>query len=346
MRLLFHKSSAFFRASFCNSFCDWSSPKFKAGHLTDKGGVSSWRRSPKEDVRKFLRKIWLTDIFFLSSCCGFLSYCFVTVHVLFYIFNSHLFFFFNNWSVCFNLETTWMLSDCEIQPKWPITSVLLKWYEVIFGGRGCVLRTLFRTTFYTVEFPLALFGSMKPKLGFSIESLVGGQSSPSLTELSRDGASDSPATAADDSAGRPPSPLSLGPLFPRALLSLQQEKAPPIQRPQPINGATHRVSADASSLPGVLQAAKGLGAFGANPLIPQPLGLASFPQLQGIPLPPQLSPLMMGGGVPGLSPSFPREYPLYPWLLSRHGRIFPQGLPSKWVLLHWKMMRYSHLERK
>ncbi|KAL7629954.1 UNVERIFIED_CONTAM: hypothetical protein RMT77_019927 [Armadillidium vulgare] len=168
---------------------------------------------------------------------------------------------------------------------------------------------------------------MKPKLGFSIESLVGGRSSPSLSDIERDGA-DSPTT---EDANGPPSPASLGPLFPRALLSLQDKIPPTIQRPQPINGATHRINSEGPGvpqLPSVLQAAKGLGTF-PNPLVPQPLCLTSFPQLQSIPLPPQLNPLMIGGGVSGLGTSFPREYPLYPWLLSRHGRIFPQGLPSK-----------------
>ncbi|XP_068206516.1 homeobox protein EMX1-like [Palaemon carinicauda] len=71
----------------------------------------------------------------------------------------------------------------------------------------------------------------------------------------------------------------------------------------------------------------------------------------GVPLPPQLlplgghnmpphlpshlmhHPLLSPGQVPQLGTPLPpapgpRDYPLYPWLLSRHGRIFPPGFPG------------------
>ncbi|KAG0722221.1 Homeotic protein empty spiracles [Chionoecetes opilio] len=47
-------------------------------------------------------------------------------------------------------------------------------------------------------------------------------------------------------------------------------------------------------------------------LMPHPL-LTQMPQLQGTPLPPA---------------ACQRDYPLYPWLLSRHGRFFPPGFPG------------------
>ena len=60
-----------------------------------------------------------------------------------------------------------------------------------------------------------------------------------------------------------------------------------------------------------------LGAHTGHPhlpahLMPHPL-LTQVPQFPGTPMPPASS---------------PRDYPLYPWLLSRHGRIFPPGFPG------------------
>lgn len=177
---------------------------------------------------------------------------------------------------------------------------------------------------------------MKPKLGFSIESLVGakvgseGRSSPPLADTCSD-------RGVSPTTSMPPSPLSPGPpafsdlrapLAARALLD--DSKPLPIQRPQPINGAIQRPSQEVSLPPSLLAAAK--LPTGLHPaLLPQHLNLA-LPQLQGLhgAFPPQLNPLMMGGSAPGLAAHLPREYPLYPWLLSRHGRVFPHGLPSEY----------------
>ncbi|XP_027237783.2 homeotic protein empty spiracles [Penaeus vannamei] len=175
---------------------------------------------------------------------------------------------------------------------------------------------------------------MKPKLGFSIESLVGGKGgsegrgSPPLADTCSDRGVSPPTSM-------PPSPLSPGPpafsdlRAPLAMRALLEDKPLPIQRPQPINGATQRPSQEVSLPPSLLAAAKLPTGF-PPALLPHQLNLAALPQLQGLPgaFPPHLNPLMMGGNVPGLAAHLPREYPLYPWLLSRHGRVFPHGLPS------------------
>lgn len=176
---------------------------------------------------------------------------------------------------------------------------------------------------------------MKPKLGFSIESLVGGKvdsegrGSPPLADTCSDRGVSPPISM-------PPSPLSPGPpafsdlRAPLAMRALLEDNKPqPIQRPQPINGATQRPSQEVNLPPSLLAAAKLPTGF-PHALLPHHLNLAALPQLQGLPaaFPPQLNPLMMGGSVPGLGGHLPREYPLYPWLLSRHGRVFPHGLPS------------------
>ncbi|XP_042240903.1 homeobox protein EMX1-like [Homarus americanus] len=175
---------------------------------------------------------------------------------------------------------------------------------------------------------------MKPKLGFSIESLVGGKvgsegrGSPPLADTCSDRGVSPPTSM-------PPSPLSPGPpafsdlRAPLAMRALFDDNKPlPIQRPQPINGATQRPSQEVNLPPSLLAAAK--LPTGLHPaLLPHHLNLA-LPHLQGLhgAFPPHLNPLMMGGSGPGLAAHLPREYPLYPWLLSRHGRVFPHGLPS------------------
>lgn len=183
---------------------------------------------------------------------------------------------------------------------------------------------------------------MKPKLGFSIESLVGGKvgsdgrgSPPLLADTCSDRGLSPPTS-------KPPSPLSsLGPpafsdlrapLAMRALLEDSNKPHQLIQRPQPIKGDTQRPSQEISLPPSLLAAAK--LPTGVHPaLLPPHLNLAALPQLQGLhgAFPPQLNPLMMGGSAPGLAAHLPREYPLYPWLLSRHGRVFPHGLPSEYL---------------
>ena len=177
---------------------------------------------------------------------------------------------------------------------------------------------------------------MKPKLGFSIESLVGAKVSDDANSPPRSespvggGGRQSPPCSLSSVLSSGGQPLSFSdlrvPLATRALLALEEKC--PIQRPQPINGAAHRVPSEAGvSIPPSLLKLPALQPHGG--LLPPHLQLAGLPQFQGLPaaLPPQLSPLMMGTG--GLSAPLPREYPLYPWLLSRHGRVFPHGLPSK-----------------
>nr|XP_053637202.1 homeotic protein empty spiracles-like [Cherax quadricarinatus] len=180
---------------------------------------------------------------------------------------------------------------------------------------------------------------MKPKLGFSIESLVGGKvgsesrGSPPLADTCSDRGVSPPICM-------PPSSLSPGPpafsdlRAPLAMRALFDDNKPlPIQRPQPINGAAQRLSQEVSLPPSLLAAAK--LPTGLHPaLLPHHLNLA-LPQLQGLHggFPPQLNPLMMGGSAPGLASHLPREYPLYPWLLSRHGRVFPHGLPSEYLTI-------------
>ncbi|XP_064094735.1 homeobox protein EMX1-like [Macrobrachium nipponense] len=61
-----------------------------------------------------------------------------------------------------------------------------------------------------------------------------------------------------------------------------------------------------------------------------PLGAPNMPP--HLPTPLMHHPLLSPGQVPQLGTPLPpapgpRDYPLYPWLLSRHGRIFPPGFP-------------------
>ncbi|KAK8747225.1 hypothetical protein OTU49_016694 [Cherax quadricarinatus] len=67
------------------------------------------------------------------------------------------------------------------------------------------------------------------------------------------------------------------------------------------------------------------------PLPPQLLPLSGHTMHPHLPTPLMPHPLLTQGQVPQLGtplPPCPRDYPLYPWLLSRHGRIFPPGFPG------------------
>ncbi|KAK7085261.1 Homeobox protein emx2 [Halocaridina rubra] len=68
------------------------------------------------------------------------------------------------------------------------------------------------------------------------------------------------------------------------------------------------------------------------PLPPQLIPLGNHNVPHHLPSPLMHHPLLSPGQVPQLGTPLPpvpgpRDYPLYPWLLSRHGRIFPPGFP-------------------
>ena len=151
---------------------------------------------------------------------------------------------------------------------------------------------------------------IKPKLRFSIDSLVG--PNPASPPAQREEPPGSP----NEDSPHPLSAISLAPFLPRSLLSLH-DRIPNIQRPQPINRSN-----DAPLYQGL-----GSKLPGFPNTLSQQLGISQLSQLQSVA--PHINPLMVAGGVPGLTPSMPREYPLYPWLLSRHSRVFPQGLPGE-----------------
>ncbi|KAF6209993.1 hypothetical protein GE061_015748 [Apolygus lucorum] len=135
----------------------------------------------------------------------------------------------------------------------------------------------------------------KPKIGFSIDSIVGGSPEPE-----------------DDDSRHSASPKSSGsssPLDPG-------RSPPPLLRP--------------SALPPMHHQHKGLyhmshHEMGANQLA---LAAAAAQQFHAAGLAAALGPPHQG------QPPFhhqqpPRDsYPLYPWLLSRHGRIFPHRFPG------------------
>ena len=166
----------------------------------------------------------------------------------------------------------------------------------------------------------------RPKLGFSIDSLVG------------DGA-DSACTPARSGGQQTPTPASPEPR--------RKERSPPRERrdPQPAEVAeTLELPPDTDMLQQRLAHERALqerllahglggsplGAFGPlAPLARLPLAdprYMKLAQLRG-----ELALGRAGGvpaGLPGLlshppAPAAPSEMPLYPWLMSRHGRVFP-----------------------
>lgn len=69
------------------------------------------------------------------------------------------------------------------------------------------------------------------------------------------------------------------------------------------------------------------------PLPPQLLPLGGHTMPPHLPTPLMPHPLLAQGQVSQLGTPLPpapcpRDYPLYPWLLSRHGRVFPPGFPG------------------
>ncbi|XP_014241911.1 homeotic protein empty spiracles-like isoform X2 [Cimex lectularius] len=133
----------------------------------------------------------------------------------------------------------------------------------------------------------------KPKIGFSIDSIVGG--SPERSDESEDSPQCSPKNVSGSSSpldpGRSPPPLirpSAVPPFPKGLY-LHEPVVP-----------NHQLALAAAAAQ-QFHAAGIAAALGGPP----------------------------GPGMPPHHHQPPRDtYPLYPWLLSRHGRIFPHRFPG------------------
>lgn len=153
----------------------------------------------------------------------------------------------------------------------------------------------------------------RPKLGFSIDSIVG-----------RGGV--------DSRGSPPPSPGSpRGSPRPRSPLgSFSDVHKPQVRIPEPIHPlvatsvptslAHHVASPTLHSLPGLH--------------MPQALHLATLLPHGGAPgLPAAIPPVLLGQmphlGTPLPPAPGPREFPLYPWLLSRHSRLFGHRFPGK-----------------
>ena len=195
----------------------------------------------------------------------------------------------------------------------------------------------------------------KPKISFSIDSIVGDDSpadggkparvsaasrvSPSpRSPRSPDGSPRcSPVSAAGWSpAGRARSPLrSRSPVWPRAAAAGRPRSPPPLDMEQAklaafhhlhsmqqLHSLQHRLHAPEPLHPAALRTpVPGLPGFGLGPL-----GLArpAVSVASGQPLPPAFGPPHLGGGLPPQT-----EYPLLPWLYSRQGRLFPSRFPGE-----------------
>ena len=151
----------------------------------------------------------------------------------------------------------------------------------------------------------------RPKLGFSIDSLVGrkNQHEPSSSPPPSPG-----------SPRRSPSPRSPTGVF-------QDVLKPMLRIPEPIHPLLQN-STPQQHLPGMGHGLGGLPGLNNHPAF----NLAALlPHSQSMPTP--LPPVLLGPplGQP-LPPSHgPREYPLYPWLLSR-GRLFGHRFPGEdWI---------------
>lgn len=152
----------------------------------------------------------------------------------------------------------------------------------------------------------------RPKLGFSIDSIVG-----------RGGV--------DSRGSPPPSPASpRGSPRPRSpIASFNDLHKPQVRVPEPIHplvptsvptSLSHHVAPSLHSLPGLH--------------MPQALHLATLLPHGGAPgLPTAIPPVLLGQmphlGTPLPPAPGPREFPLYPWLLSRHSRLFGHRFPGK-----------------
>ncbi|MPC07706.1 hypothetical protein E2C01_000271 [Portunus trituberculatus] len=151
----------------------------------------------------------------------------------------------------------------------------------------------------------------RPKLGFSIDSIVG-----------RGGV--------DSRGSPPPSPGSpRGSPRPRSpIASFNDLHKPQVRVPEPIHplvptsvptSLPHHVAPSLHSLPGLH--------------VPQALHLATLLPHGGPPgLPTAIPPVLLGQmphlGTPLPPAPGPREFPLYPWLLSRHSRLFGHRFPG------------------
>lgn len=153
----------------------------------------------------------------------------------------------------------------------------------------------------------------RPKLGFSIDSIVGRGGVGSR-------GSPPPSPGSPRGSPRPRSPLG----------SFSDVHKPQVRIPEPIHplvatsvptSLAHHVTAPAlHSLPGLH--------------MPQALHLATLLPHGGAPgLPAAIPPMLLGQmphlGTPLPPAPGPREFPLYPWLLSRHSRLFGHRFPGK-----------------
>ena len=186
----------------------------------------------------------------------------------------------------------------------------------------------------------------KPKIGFSIDSIVGDDSpadeKPRVSAAARVSPARSPRSprspgspgrAAWSPLSRPRSPQrSRSPVWQRGgprsppvdldpaklaafhhLQSMQQLHSMRLHAPEPLHPAALR-----TPVPGL----PGFG-LAAHPLsLPRPAAAA------GQPLPPAFGPPHLAAAAAGLPPQ--TEYPLLPWLYSRQGRLFPSRFPGEW----------------
>lgn len=206
----------------------------------------------------------------------------------------------------------------------------------------------------------------RPRLGFSIESLVGcgdekrRSASPPAVGFTKLPESPPHPTSPRDSPGSLTLPRDFllareqqfrdqlrDQLLKEQILRVQQ--ALPQHRTSPLTspGRTHSPRDNHH----LQEEEKKTSSPSTPPPLPNPLPPPNFLPGSGMPLPPQLlplgghtiqphlptplmpHPLLAQGQVPQLGTPLPpapcpRDYPLYPWLLSRHGRIFPPGFPG------------------
>ena len=162
----------------------------------------------------------------------------------------------------------------------------------------------------------------KPKIGFSIDSLVGKKeesprSSPELPLSPQSGGSPKSSCPASPSSRQTPSPSHEAIVTSSAAFP----KLPP-NEPYPAALAA-AVAAQALQNHGNPNLPPGFMVQHSPHMHPLFLGPGGFPHrvpVTGAPPP----------GGPPIPPHHPREaYPLYPWLLSRHGRLFPHAFPGK-----------------
>lgn len=176
----------------------------------------------------------------------------------------------------------------------------------------------------------------KPKIGFSIDSIVGDHDkvgSPADVEPMGSVASTSPpgspgltppppSSTNNTGTSSPPSAHAIVRPSPgydaaalKQLYGLQDAVPPPHPPPQPHPHGHHHPHHHPLALVAAAQhfQAAGLAAALGHPPPPPPPGFAAA----------------AAGAGPPTHHHPPRDtYPLYPWLLSRHGRIFPHRFPA------------------